>query len=451
MKIVIIGAGAVGYDLARNLSSSDHDVTLVERDLAVLAHAQESLDCGFVQANGVSPRALEGLGMADCDLFAAVTEKDETNIIACLTAAQLGADKTVARVRDEDYYRGHSTVFAAITLAINPEHEAAHAIREILFRAGAREAYRFAEGRVRVVAATVEPDSYVAGKSLRQLNKELGSAIALVAAVVRDGVTHIPNGDTVLEPDDTIYFTGTRRLVDRSLYYLHAQQEPLQRVMIVGANAMGIELARDLAAARVKVKLVDPDPERCRQAAEALHHILVLNIDPVDTGPLVDEGIGEMDGFVAVGLDEEVNVLSCLLARRQGARRTVCLVNRADYVELLPRLGIDSAVSPRRSTAATIARFVKRGAIISGEQLGFTGAEILQYEITPDHAAAGVPLHRLDFPRDAVIGAVIRKGKGVETPGGQTVLKPHDQVLVFALPSGLAAVERFFATGDAKP
>ncbi len=451
MKIVIIGAGSVGYDLARTLSASDHDVTLVERNRGVLEHAQESLDCRFVHANGVSPVALDRIGMRDCDLLAAVTNRDEINIIAALTGRQRGARMTVARVRDEDYYLEHRLSLDGIDLGINPEHEAAHAIREILFRAGAREAYRFAGGRVRVVAATVEPDSYVAGKSLRQLRKELGSAIALVAAVVRDRTTYIPNGDTVLEPEDTIYFTGTRRLVDRSLYYLHAQREPLRRVMIVGAGVMGIELARDLVAAKVKVKLVDPDPERCRAASEHLHHALVLNIDPVDTGELVDEGIGEMDGFVAVGRDEEVNVLSCLLARRQGARRTVCLVNRADYVELLPRLGIDSAVSPRRSTAASIARFVKRGAVISAEELGFTGAEVQQYEIHPEHPAIGVPLQELDFPPDAVVGAVIRKEKGVETPGGQTTLKAEDQVLVFALPSGLEAVEAFFLRGKPAP
>ena len=321
--------------------------------------------------------------------------------------------------------------------------------REILFRSGAREAYRFANGKVRVVAAVVEPDSYVAGKSLRELTSEMGNAIALVAAVVRDGETLIPNGNTVLQPEDTIYFTGTRRLVDRSLYYVHAQQEPLHKVMIVGANAMGMELARDLISAKVKVKLVDPDPERCRIAAEQLHHALVLNIDPVDTAPLEDEGIGDMDGFVAVGRDEEVNVLSCLLARRHGARRTVCLVNRADYVELLPQLGIDAAISPRRSTASTIARFVKRGAVVSAEQLGFTGAEILQYRLEKSFPAVGTPLKELGFPQDAVIGAVIKK-RGVETPGGDTVLKPGDEVLVFALPSGLAEVEKFFSPASKK-
>ncbi len=449
MKIVIIGAGAVGYDLAHNLSASDHDVVLVERNQTVLDKAKETLDCRFVNGSGVAPAALETIGMTDCDLFASVTDSDETNIIACLTADRLGARIKVARVRDEDYYQGGRTVFSGIDLAINPDHEAAHAIREILFRAGAREAYRFAGGRVRVVASTVEPDSYVAGKRLRDLNKELGSSIALMAAIVRDDETLIPNGDTVMQPGDIIYFTGTRRLVDRSLYYIHAQQEPLQKVMIVGANPMGLELARDLIAAKVKVKLVDPDPERCHAASEHLHHALVLNIDPVDTAPLVDEGLGEMDGFVAVGQDEEVNILSCLLARRQGVGRTVCLVDRADYVELLPRLGIDAAVSPRRSSSASIARFVKRGAVVSAEKLGFTGAEILQYRLESGDAAVGVPLHKLNFPRDAVIGAVIKK-TGVETPGGQTVLKPGDEVLVFALPAGLAAVETFFTPESKK-
>jgi len=446
VKIVIIGAGAVGYDLARNLSASDHDVILVERDAEVLAAVQESLDCRFEHASGVSPAVLERIGMKDCDLFAAVTDRDEINIIACLTADRRGARVKVARVRDEDYYVSGHIAFRSIDLAINPDHEAAHSIREILFRSGAREAYRFLGGRVRVVAATVESDSYVAGKSLRDLNRELGDSIALVAAVVRDGETLIPHGATVLQPDDTVYFTGTRRLVDRSLYYVHTQQEPLQKVMIVGANPMGIELARDLVAAKVRVKVVDGDPERCRIASEQLHHALVLNVDPVDTAPLMDEGIGEMDGFVAVGVDEEVNILSCLLARRQGATRTVCLVNRNDYVELLPQLGIDAAVSPRRATSASIARFVKRGAVVSSAQLGFSGAEVQQYHLPAGHPAVGIPLKKLGFPADAVIGAVIRP-EGVETPSGQTVLRAGDDVLVFALSSSLPAIERFFSAG----
>jgi len=221
VKIVIIGAGSVGLDLARNLSAADNDVVLVESDPAVLAKAQEEVDCRLVAASGVDPSALEEIGMKDCDLLAAVTNRDEINIIACLTASKLGARIKAARVRDEVYYAGGHTAFAEIDLTLNPDHEAAHRIREILFRAGAREAYLFAGGKVLVVAARVEARSRAAGKSLQQLNKELSGALALVAVLVRDGRTMIPGGKTVLEPGDTIYLTGTRRLVDRSLYYLH--------------------------------------------------------------------------------------------------------------------------------------------------------------------------------------------------------------------------------------
>ena len=445
MKIVIIGAGAVGLDLTRRLTAADNDVVIVDSDPLILQQAQEELDCRFVLASGVNPSVLEEIGMKDCDLFAAVTDRDEINIIACLTASKLGARIKTARVRDEIYYKNGHTVFPEIDLAINPEHEAAHRIREILFRAGAREAYLFAGGRVLVVAAVVEPQSRAAGKSLQQFNAESSGGMALVAVVVRDGQTMIPTGSTVLMPGDTVYFTGTRRLIDRSLTCVHLEREPLQRVMIVGATPMGIELARDLIAARTRVKLIDPDPERCRQASEMLHHALVLNIDPVDSTPLQDEGIGEMDGFVAVGADEELNILSCLLARRHGARRTVCLVNRTDYVELLPQLGIDAAISPRRATAVAVARFVKRGAVVSAEQVGFSDAQILQYRLARGHPAVGVPLARLGFPCHAVIGAVIKKN-GVETPGGRTVLKPGDEVLVFTLPDCQDEVDRFFTT-----
>ncbi len=446
MKIVIIGAGAVGSDLARTISEREHDVIVVEKDVDVLGTAQESLDCHFVHGNGVNPATLESIGMAGCDLFAAVTNRDEINLIACLTAHRLGARVKVARVRNDDYFLGSRLALDGIDLAINPDHEAAHSIREILFQTAAREVYEFAGGRVRVVASRVASDSYVAGRRLRDLDREQGENIALVAAVSRGDETVIPNGDTVLQPDDTIYFTGERRLVDRSLYFVQTRGRALNRVMIVGATAMGIELARDLLAAGVKVKLIDDDEARCEHASRQLHRALVLRGDAVDASLLESEGVGEMDGFVAVGGEEEINILACLLARHHGARKTVCLVDRPDYVPLLPDLGIDAAVSPRLSTAAWIARFVKRGAVISAEKLGYTGAEILQLRLGDAHPAAGRPLHKLAFPRHAVIGAVLTRGR-VETPRGDTVLRAGDEVIVFALPDAVHAVEDFFAGG----
>jgi trk system potassium uptake protein TrkA len=217
--------------------------------------------------------------------------------------------------------------------------------------------------------------------------------------------------------------------------------------MIVGANAMGRELARDLVVAGVTVKLIESDEEQAYRASESLQKVLVLHGQGADGELLTSEGVEEMDGFVAVSADEEMNIMACLLARHLGARRTVCLVDRPDYVPLLlPQLGIDAAVSPRLATAARIARFVKRGAVVSVSSPGYSGAEIMQYRLEAGTKIVGKPLQELEFPRQAVLAAVLQGGH-VTTPRGDTVLEPGDEAVVFALPDGVDAVERFFAEG----
>ena len=446
MKIVIIGAGSVGFELARTISRREHDVVVIERDRAQLSAAQEHLDCHFIAGNGVSPVVLREAGMRDCDLFAAVTDRDELNIIACQTAHTLGARVKVARVRDEEYYQDHRLLLDGIDLAINPDHEAVHAIREILFQTGATEIHEFADGKVRIIGTRVEAGSRVEGKNLVEINRDIGQRMALITTIVRDDETLIPRGDTTILANDQVFLAGARRTVDRSLMYFRAGTRRLGKVMIGGANAMGRELARDLLAAGVSVKLIDPDEERCLLAAEQLRGALVLHGEGSDTNLLESEGVADMDGFVAVSDDEEANILACLLARHQGAGRTVCLVDRHDYVPLLPLLGVDAAISPRLSTSAWIASFVGRGAVINSERLGFSGAEIMQLRIGESYPHIGTPLSGVDFPQNAVIGAILKSGR-VVTPRGDTELGLGDEVVVFALPAGVAAVERFFTGG----
>lgn len=444
MKIVIIGAGAVGFDLAKSISRREHDVVVVEKNQARLREVQDQLDIRLFPGSGANPSLLEEIGMRDCDLFAAVTDSDEINIISALTAHRLGARVRVARVRDETYYRDERLVLGGINLAINPDHEAVNAVREILFQTAATDVYEFAEGRVRVVGARVAANSRLAGRSLAEIGSQLGAEIALVITIVRGEQTLIPSGETVILPDDQIYLAGERHLVDRSLRHVRIQDQPLGKVMIIGANSLGLELARDLVAEGVKVRLIDRNEEKCRQAAELLRHALVLHGDGTDVDLLQSEGVGDMDGFVAITGDENSNIMACLLAHHHGATKTVCLVNRSHYVPLLPLLGVDAAVAPRLSTAARIARFVKRGAVVSAQNLGFSGAEMLQIQLPTGAGGLGQPLARLAFPRDAVIGAVLKQGR-VQTPRGDTVLEAGDEVVVFAQPNSVAAVEDFFA------
>jgi trk system potassium uptake protein TrkA len=446
VKIAIIGAGAVGFELARIITRREHDLVLVERDQERVDKVSEQIDCRFVVGNGISPMVLNEVGMKDCDLFAAVTDRDEINIIACQTAHALGARVKVARVRQEDYYQDNRLLLDGIDLAINPLHEAVNSIREVLFQTGVTEVHEFAGGKVRIIGARVDAGSRIEGETLAEINRALGRNIALVTTIVRGEETLIPGGDTVIMADDQVFLTGTRRAVDRSLIYFRPEERRLTRVMIVGANAMGRELARDLLAAGVKVKIIDDSEEKCRQASEQLRGALVLHGEGSDTELLSSEGVAEMDGFVAVTKEEEANILACLLARHHGAGKTVCLVNRPDYVPLLPLLGVDTAVSPRLSTSTWIARFVKRGAVIDAENLGHTGAEILQLRVGEDCDWLGKKLMELSFPPDAVIGAVLKWGR-VVTPGGGTVLTAGDEVVVFALPDAVDKIEKFFAGG----
>ena len=361
MKIVIIGAGAVGFQLARMITRREHDLILVEMNPERVDKVSEHLDCRFVIGSGVSPVVLGEIGMKDCDLFAAVTDRDEINIIACQTAHALGARVKVARVRQEMYYQDHRLLLEGIDLAINPHHEAVYAIREVLFQTGATEVHEFAGGKVRIIGARVEAGSKVDGKTLAEINRTLGSNIALVTTIVRGEETLIPGGGTVIMADDQVFMAGTRRTVDRSLIYFRPAERRLSRVMIVGANAMGRELARDLISAGVKVKIIDRNEEKCRRASEQLRKAMVLHGEGTDSELLESEGVGEMDGFVSVSSEEETNIMACLLARHHGAAKTVCLVNRPDYVPLLPILGVDSAISPRLSTSAWISPLRQAG------------------------------------------------------------------------------------------
>lgn len=448
MKIVIIGAGSVGYELARTISRREHDVILVEKDPELIGQVSEALDCSFVTGSGVSPATLREIGMGDCDLFVSVTENDEINIIACQTAHSLGAKVKVARVRNEEYFQDHRLMLDGIDLAINPDHEAVHAIRKVLFQTGATEVHEFASGKVRVIGARVEADSRVEGKTLVQMNKELGKRVALVITIVRGDETLIPKGDTVIQANDLVFLVGPRSIVNNSLIYFRARGRRLSKVMIVGANAMGRELARDLVSAGVKVKIIDRNEEKCRLASVQLKGALVLHGEGTNTDLLESEGVGDMDGFVSVSGEEETNIMACLLARYHGARKTVCLVDRPDYVPLLPLLGVDSAISPRLSTSAWIARFVNRGAVISSESLGYSGSEILQLRVSAGLPWLGQPLTALDFPSDAVLGAVLKRGR-VLTPRGETILEAGDEVVVFALPDCVDRVEKFFTGASA--
>jgi len=408
-----------------------------------VAEAQQHLDALVLRGNGATINMLEKAGAQKADVLIAVTDVDEINILACLTASRLGVPANVARVRNEDYYDEEGSCFTEIDHLINPDREAVLSLHELLRKQAATDIYEFADGRVQVIGARVGPGAPVVGKSLSEIEVEVGSRWALVASITRNHKTIIPCGEDVLREDDQVFMVGRTGKIEDALEHLALATAPVEAVMIAGANQIGINLARMLADEGIAVKLLEPDEEVATRASSELDHVLVLFGEPTDLEFLESEGLSDMDGFVAVSEDDDMNLMASLLARTHGARKTIALIRRPNYVPLLSTIGVDAAVSPRLSTADAIMRYFRRGNLLSLTSLTENEAEIIEVEATEKSKVVGHPLAQLEFPRHALIGAIIKPYQ-VVIPRGGDVIEPGDRVLVFALPSAVRSVQKLF-------
>jgi trk system potassium uptake protein TrkA len=443
MKILIVGAGAVGSIVASRLSRERHDVTLIESDDRMIAAAQRSLDALVIPGNGASLSVLEKAGVEGSDVMIAVTNADEINILACQQAHRMHVPTKLARVRNTDYYIDDQPAFDGVDAMINPDRVAVDAIRELLLKKAATDFYEFADGRVQVIGARVGAGSMVMGKSLREIEQEVGSRWALVASITRHGKTIIPCGEDVLEEDDQVFLVGRSGKIESALQYIALPSSPVERVMIVGANRIGINLANELSHAGVHVKLIEADAHRAQRASTRVDDALVLHAEATDLDVLRSEGIESMHGFVAASEDEELNLTAALLAKHHGARKTICLLKRPNYVPLSGIIGIDAAVSPRLSTAEAIMRYFRTGNVLSLTTLRDSAAEILELEASKQSAVTDRPLAELEFPRGALIGAIIKPYQ-VVIPRGGDVIEEGDKVLVFTVPSVARSVQKLF-------
>ncbi len=443
MKIIIVGAGAVGSIVAERLSRANHDVILIEAEDSVVAEAQEHLDALVLHGNGATIPMLKEAEVEKADILIAVTNVDEINILACLTAHRLGVPTKVARVRNEEYYTGEKACFEEIDHLINPDREAVKSLYELLIKQAATDIYEFADGRVQVIGARVGPGAMVVGKSLGEIGREIGSRWALVASITRQGKTIIPCGEDVLQEDDQLFLVGRRGKIEDSLKYLALETTPVGSVMIAGANNIGVSLTRLLSERGIAVKLLEPDSDLAHRASMKLDNALVLLGDPTDLEFLQSEGLEDVDGFVALSEDDDMNLMASLLARTHGARKTIALIRRPNYVPLLSTIGVDAAVSPRLSTADAIMRYFRRGNVLSLTSLKENEAEIIELEATENSKVVGVPISKLDFVDNALLGAIIKPYQ-VVIPSGDDVIEPGDKVLVFTLPKAVRAVQKLF-------
>lgn len=443
MRAIIVGAGEVGYQIARFLALENIDVVIVEKDPAKMGRISEDLDVATVAGDGLSPSALKEAGADKADILLAVTNSDETNMISCLIAkAMFDIPRKIARIRNPEYFRNEKLLGKEnldIDPAISPEYEVAKAIVRLLETPFATEVEELEDGLVKVIGFKVPEESSLVGKTLKGFQK-LPSKKFLVGIIVRDEQIIIPSGDDSVQAGDVIYMPVKKWEVGDALGFLGVTGKPAKKVMIVGGGRIGYYIASAIEA-RADVKIIDRDAERCKFISKALGKSTVLHGDGSDESLLKEENISDMDAFVAVSNNEELNIMASILAKRLGVGKTITIVNRTDYLSLAHGLGLQAVLSPRLITASSILKYVRRGDILSLTAVAEDRAEIIEARVGDSSGFIGKPLRQARLPKSVLVGAVMR-GEKIIIPSGEDVLNEGDKLIIFALRESIPDVEK---------
>ncbi len=447
MKIFIIGAGAVGGHLCSQLSSEGHEVTLIDKDASRLRKIENELNIMTIEGNGASAEVLEEAGVKKADLFIAVTNIDEVNLIACILAKAYGVVRKVARVRNEEYLSASSPLNQSnlgLDLLINPDHAMAEEILRICSHLEAFEAVEFGRGDVTLIGYEIKDKSPLCGITLMDLRELKGLYDFVIPAIVRHDETIVPRGEDEIKPGDKIYFIIKKQDIPKVEELIGVKSRAPNKVFVIGGGQVGIRVARNLEQQDIQVYLVDEDPIRCEFLAEKLDKTIVLNVDGLDSHELIAEGIDTCDLVIAVTDEDTTNILASLLAKHLGAQKCITRISRPDFIPLLGKLGIDVPLSSRLVAANMILRFVRRGTILSAATLLGSNAEVLEFIVSKMWPYLGLPLKDIPFPKGANVGAIVREGHA-EIPTGASVVRPDDKLIIFTLKDVAPKLERLFA------
>ncbi len=452
MKVIVCGAGQVGYAIAQYLAAANNDVTVIDRRAELVHKIEENLDLQGVVGHASLPSVLERAGAADADMIVAVTYADEVNMIACQVAHSLfNVPMRIARVRQQDYLQSRwQDLFRRdhlpIDVVISPEVEVAHAIALRLEVPGALNVVSFAEDLVRLVAIRITAETPVIETPLRQLTYLFPNLHLVCVGVVRGDRFFIPAADDQLLIGDEVHFVVETAHLQRALAAFGYEATASDRVVIAGGGNIGLFLARELEAGRpgINLKIIEAEEERAAVVADRLKKAVVLNGDARDLDLLEEANVAAAEAFVAVTNSDEVNIMSGLLAKYLGCGRAMALLNNAGYNRILYRVGIDIAVNPRETTVSSILRHVRRGRIKAVHTIRDGEAEIYEAEALETSPLVGRPLQDLRLGRAILIGAIVRDGK-VITPRADTEIRARDRVVLVARSEAVKKVEHLFA------
>jgi len=448
MRIIIAGAGEVGFHLAKLLSYEAQDITLIDCNRENLLYADNHLDIRVIKGDATSLAILKDANVAASDLLISVTSSETTNITVCVLAKQLGVKKTIARISNSEFIEHKEEMqFSKLGIdeLISPESLAASEIESLLNESAFDERFEFEGGVLTMLGLNLSRNASFVGKSVKEAAKLLPEIHFVPIAIQRHGTqyTVIPRGDTVFKENDQVYFVTSSEGVDE-LYRLSGKvKESIKDVMILGGSSIGQKTTKNLCDHKFNVKLIEKNKNKAFDLAEELPGALIINADGRNVELLEEESIDEMDAFVAVTGNSETNIMSCLMAKSKGVKKTVALVENIDYFQLSQSIGVDTLVNKKLIAANTIFRYIRKGDVVAVTQLNNLNAELLEFVVKENAKVCNKYIKDLKFPRSAIIGGVIRDEKGLIALGDFKI-QAKDKVVVCCLPRAISKVENLF-------
>ena len=454
MKIIILGAGQVGGTLAEHLASEANDITVVDTDGERLRDLGDRLDIRTVQGRASLPNVLRQAGADDADMLVAVTNSDETNMVACQVAYTLFHTPTkIARVREAAYLTRGEELFdndaIPVDVLISPEQVVTNYIKRLIEHPGALQVIDFAEGKAQLVAVKAYYGGPLIGQQLRQLREHMPNVDTRVAAIFRRDRPITPRGDTIIEADDEVFFIAARANIRAVMSEMRRLDESYKRIVIAGGGQIGERLAEAIES-RYQVKIIEMNPARCRYLSDTLDSTVVLQGSASDRDLMLEENIADADVFLALTNDDEANIMSSLLAKRLGAKKVMTIINNPAYVDLIQGGDIDIAISPQLATIGTLLAHVRRGDIVSVHSLRRGAAEAIEAIAHGDSKSSkviGKAIRDIGLPPGTTIGAIIRDEE-VIIAHDDTVIATGDHVILFLVDKKhIRDVEKLFHVG----
>ncbi len=449
MKIIIAGAGEVGFHLAKLLSYESQEITLIDTKKESLSYAGEHLDIKTIKGDATSIAILKEARIETSELFIAVTSSETTNITASVLAKQLGAKRTIARISNTEFIEHKELVGFSqfgIDELISPESLAASEIELLLNQHGFNDSYEFEGGALTMLGLRLSRTATFVGKTVKEA-AELYSELHFIPIAIQRYATQytiIPRGDTQFKEGDKVVFM-TSAGGDAELLELSGKvKTEIKNVMILGGSKIGYKTAKDLCASKFNVKLIEGQKNTAEDLADNLPNALIICGDGRNVEILDEESISEMDAFISVTGNSETNIMSCLLAKSKGVKKTIALVENMDYYQLSQSIGVDTLINKKLLAANNIFRYIRKGEVVAMTKLTNMNAELLEFVVKPKSKITNKYIKDLDFPRSAIFGGVIRDGKGL-IPLGSFRIEAGDRVVVCCLPRSISEVEKFFA------